>query len=142
MAKHGGHREGAGRRKGTPNVKTAEVLANALQDGLTPVEYMLNTMRDENADQKERQWAAEKAAPYCHPRPAPVQRTIEIDLPDISTIEGIKDAISKIAREAALGTIAPAEAQSLVAVVETQRKTIDTQEIVERIERLEAAAKR
>jgi hypothetical protein len=45
MAKHGGHREGAGRRKGTPNVKTAEVLANALQDGLTPVEYMLVLMR-------------------------------------------------------------------------------------------------
>jgi hypothetical protein len=34
------------------------------------------------------------------------------------------------------------EAQALVAVVEAQRKTIDTHEIVERVERLEAAAKR
>jgi hypothetical protein len=138
MAKQGGPRQGAGRKPGTPNARTTEVLAKALEHGVTPVEYMLALMRNENADAKERAWAAEKAAPYVHPRPSPVPRTVEIDLPDISTIEGIKAAIAKITMETALGNIAPSEAQSLVAIIEAQRKTIETTEIVERIERLEA----
>lgn len=142
MAKQGGAREGAGRKPGTPNRKTSEVLARALEQGLTPVEYMLNTMRDDSADPKERQWAAEKAAPFVHPRPAPTPRTVEIDLPDISTVEDIKEAIEAALRAAATGQIAPTEAQSLIAIVEAQRKTIETLDILERIERLEAAQSR
>ena len=52
MAKQGGAREGAGRKPGSPNRKTAEVLAAALEEGVTPVEYMLAIMRDETADAK------------------------------------------------------------------------------------------
>jgi hypothetical protein len=138
MAKQGGARPGAGRKPGTPNIKTTEVIAKALEHGLTPVEYMLGLMRDEAADPKERQWAAEKAAPFIHPRPSPLPRTVTIDLPDISSVEEIKVAIEVITREAASGAIAPTEAQSLIAVVEAQRKTIETLDIIARIETLEA----
>jgi hypothetical protein len=139
MAKQGGARPGAGRKPGTPNIKTTEVLAKALEQGLTPVEYMLALMRDDAAESKDRQWAAEKAAPYVHPRPSPLPRAIEIGLPDISTVDGIKAAIATVTRETAMGNPAPSEAQSLVAVIEAQRKAIETIELVDRIERLEAA---
>ena len=137
MSGRGGTRHGAGRKPGTANAKSVEVAAKALEEGITPIEYMLSTMRDEDADPKERQWAAEKSAPFVHPRPAPSQRTIEIELPELDKVEGIKDAIQKVASEVALGNIAPSEAQSLVSIIEAQRKTIETVDIVERIENLE-----
>lgn len=138
MASLGGAREGAGRKRGTPNVKSAEVIAQALKHGITPVEFMLQTMRDESAELKERQWAAEKSAPFIHPRPAATPRTIELDLPSLSTVESIKEAIETVAQETALGNLSPSEAQSFVSIIEAQRKTIETIEIVERIERLES----
>jgi|GEM_PF-653695 len=137
MAKQGGARPGSGRKPGSPNRKSAEVLSAALEEGITPVEYMLGIMRDETKDAKDRAWAAEKAAPFVHPRPAPVPRTVEIDLPDISSTEGVKQAIAQIAKEVAAGKLAPAEAQSLVSIVNAQKDAITTGEILERLERLE-----
>lgn len=138
MARRGGLRSGSGRPKGSLSRRHAEVLAGAVSDGVTPVEYMLAIMRDRNADEKMRAWAAEKAAPFVHPRPAPTARPISIDLPDTTTAEGIAAAVSVITKAAASGEMSPAEAQSLVAVLEVQRKAIETGEILERIERLEA----
>jgi hypothetical protein len=53
MAKVGGARQGAGRKPGTLNRKTVELLHGAVSEGLTPIEYMLQIMRDEDADPKE-----------------------------------------------------------------------------------------
>lgn len=64
----GGTRLGAGRKKGSLNEKTREIAEAAAQDGVTPLEYMLNVLRDEKADDQTKRWAAEKAAPYVHPR--------------------------------------------------------------------------
>jgi hypothetical protein len=36
--------------------------------GLTPLDYMLQVLRDPEASPADRKWAAEKAAPYLHPR--------------------------------------------------------------------------
>ena len=139
MTGKGGARPGAGRKRGSVTRRSAEVLDAALSEGLTPVEYMLGIMRDEKADPKMRTWAAEKAAPFCHPRPSPVSRTIEIDLPDISSVEGVTAALAAITKEVGSGNLAPADAQPLVAIIEAQRKAIETGEILERIERLEEA---
>lgn len=35
---------------------------------LSPLDYMLQVLRDPDASPAERKWAAEKAAPYLHPR--------------------------------------------------------------------------
>lgn len=35
---------------------------------LLPLDYMLQVLRDPEASPAERKWAAEKAAPYLHPR--------------------------------------------------------------------------
>jgi hypothetical protein len=64
----GGKRVGAGRKPGVPNKKTAALMAEVEASGLTPLEYMLGVLRDEQQDTQRRDWAAEKAAPYLHAR--------------------------------------------------------------------------
>ena len=69
----GGKREGAGRPAGAPNVKTAETVAAIEASGLTPLDYMLSVLRDENRETAERMDAAKAAAPYVHPKLANVE---------------------------------------------------------------------
>lgn len=135
----GGARAGAGRPVGSVNRRSAEVASKALAEGLTPLEYMLGTLRDETLDPKERAWAAEKAAPYLHPRPAPMERTVELPLPDTSTVEGIDKALDAIIAAMGAGTLSPAEGNSFVSVIETRRKAIEANETLKRLEVLEAA---
>jgi hypothetical protein len=66
-----GERRG-GRRKGTPNKATAAKEAAIAASGLTPLDFMLNALRDEENDFATRFEAAKSAAPYCHPKRAPV----------------------------------------------------------------------
>jgi hypothetical protein len=70
---HGGRRSGSGRPKGARTQKRRpDPVELAAEHGLTPLDYLLNLMRDENALPERRDWAAEKAAQYCHPRLAMV----------------------------------------------------------------------
>lgn len=78
---HGGKREGAGRPKGATTRKTKEIAEKAVQDGLTPLEYMLSVLRDPEAEKAERAWAAEKAAPYIHPRLSTIQHGGDVENP-------------------------------------------------------------
>lgn len=73
MTGHGGKRSGSGRPKGALTKKTREVAEKAIEAGLTPLDYMLDVLRNEDADPKDRMWAAEKAAPYVHARLASVE---------------------------------------------------------------------
>lgn len=57
-----------GRKKGSANVKTREIADQAAQAGVTPLEYMLKVMADENSDTRRRDDMAKAAAPYMHPR--------------------------------------------------------------------------
>jgi hypothetical protein len=64
-----------GRSKGTPNRATAATAAAIAASGLTPLDYMLEVMRDESADLERRLEAARAAAPYVHSRLSSVQLT-------------------------------------------------------------------
>lgn len=74
----GGKRVGAGRKPGSKTKKTSEMAMKAAIEGVSPLEYMLNVMRQpipENADAlvkmqmvSQRFEAAKAAAPYVHPR--------------------------------------------------------------------------
>lgn len=64
----GGKREGAGRPAGAATKKTREIAEAAMAEGLTPLDYMLSVLRDTTQEQDKRMWAAEKAAPFIHPR--------------------------------------------------------------------------
>ncbi|WP_245488377.1 hypothetical protein [Mesorhizobium sp. Pch-S] len=74
----GGKREGAGRKAGAPNKRTAEITAKAEASGLMPLEFMLSVLRDEMETAENRRWAAEKAAPYLHARLANVEMNAKV----------------------------------------------------------------
>ena len=68
MAANGGVRPGAGRPKGVPNRKTKELQEKVQASGLTPLDYMLDILRDVGKDPLSRFEAAKAAAPYVHAR--------------------------------------------------------------------------
>ena len=68
---HGGRRQGAGRKKGQVAEKTAlrtKIATQALESGITPLDYMLSILRDEGQETSARFAAAKECAPYLHPR--------------------------------------------------------------------------
>lgn len=81
----GGARQGAGRKKGSTTTRTREIADRAMEDGITPLEFMLNVMRQEPHPELEpvdlmkatamRFEAAKAAAPYIHPRLAAIEHT-------------------------------------------------------------------
>lgn len=93
--KPGPRKPGAGRPPGTANVKTREIAEQALREGISPLEVMINTMRKlyraseagqivEGMDGKKltplglaimAADVASKAAPYCHPRLNAIEHT-------------------------------------------------------------------
>lgn len=64
-----------GRQKGTPNKALAAREAQLAASGLLPLDYMLGILRDESQSDDKRAWAAEKAAPYVHPKLASVEHS-------------------------------------------------------------------
>jgi hypothetical protein len=64
-----------GRKKGTANKVTSELKEAIAASGETPLDYMLQVMRDPDADPNRRDDMARAAAPYLHPRPASVQQS-------------------------------------------------------------------
>ena len=137
MAKTGGARAGAGRPKGSVSRRNLDAATKAMAEGISPVGYMLGIMRDNNADAKARAWAAEKVAPFVHARPAPMERTVTIDLPDTSTPAGIANALGAVIAAMGRGEISPHEGQSFISVIEARRRAIETGELLARIEALE-----
>lgn len=80
MAK-GGAREGAGRKPGSPNKRTAETIAKVEASGLMPLDYMLSVLRDEDAPREDRMEAAKNAAPYVHAKLSSVQHSGDAENP-------------------------------------------------------------
>ncbi len=72
---HGGKRKGAGRPKGAKSRMTEEAILKA-GEGMTPLEFMLQALRDEGNDFDTRMDAAKAAAPYVHARLASVDQTV------------------------------------------------------------------
>lgn len=84
----GGARAGAGRKPGSKTQLTKQALKRA-GEGITPLEYMLQILRDESEDKAQRFEAAKAAAPYVHPRLAQTEATVthKQDVTDLSTAE-------------------------------------------------------
>lgn len=64
----GGNRPGAGRKPGVPNKASVTRQKRVAEGGQTPLDYMLEVMRDGKADASRRDEMARAAAPYVHPR--------------------------------------------------------------------------
>lgn len=92
----GGARAGAGRKAGSPNKATAERQAEVAASGLTPLDYMLQVMRDEERMPDVRLDAAKAAAPYVHPKLASIDMNADLNLKADDTIAGL---LARIASE-------------------------------------------
>ncbi len=68
MGERGGKRPGAGRKRGSLGKTTVERQAAVDLSGLLPLEYMLQVLRDPEAPENRKDWAATQAAPYIHPK--------------------------------------------------------------------------
>lgn len=91
----GGFRAGAGRPKTSKNVKALPVAKDiktaARKSKLSPLDYMLTVMNDEEVDAGRRDRMAIAAAPFVHERPG-------------STPKGKKEAAAEAAQNAGAGT--------------------------------------
>lgn len=95
-AGRGGARKGAGRKAGGATKRTRQIADKAAEEGLTPLEYMLQVMRTEptgEMDMREmiqattlRFEAAKAAAPYMHPRLAAIEHTGADGAPMLPTV--------------------------------------------------------
>jgi hypothetical protein len=64
----GGKRINAGRRVGTQNLVSQNLRERILAEGISPLEFLLETMRDCKKPFDVRLDAAKSASPYLHPR--------------------------------------------------------------------------
>jgi hypothetical protein len=84
----GGRRPGAGRKAGSATKKTREIADKAVEDGITPLEFMLQIMRREPPDVEDprvlmdamamRFEAAKAAAPYMHAKLSSVEMNAKV----------------------------------------------------------------
>jgi len=65
-----------GRPKGSMNKKTVGMVV-AQREGISPLEFLLNVMDDEDLQLPQRIDAAKSAAPYCHARLAQIAMEVE-----------------------------------------------------------------
>ena len=79
---HGGKREGAGRPLGSKSKtlwKTMEDMASKYQH--SPLDYLLSVLNNPASSPDRKMYAAEKAAPYVHPKLANTTSKIGTDEP-------------------------------------------------------------
>jgi len=93
-----------GRKKGTPNKATAAKAAAIAASGLTPLDFMLDVMRNVENDLGVRLDAARCAAPYVHPKLSSVELAGKVGEPvrverPLLPME-VKAAVAKLLEEA------------------------------------------
>jgi hypothetical protein len=73
MSAHGGSRPGSGRKPGGANKIDQAAREAALSSGQSPLDYMLEVMRDTAEERAQRLDAAKAAAPYLHAKLSSVE---------------------------------------------------------------------
>ena len=134
-----GERRG-GRKAGAPNKATAEIRTLAREHGPDAIKELARLANEAQSEQA-RISACNTLLDRAYGR-SQASQLIEIELPDVSKIDGVTNALSAILRATATGQITPSEAHALSSVIETQRKAIETVELEERIKQLEQSAAR
>lgn len=76
---HGGARKGAGRKPGSRNLATRKAREMAEATGVTPLQFMLDRMRDAEAPIADRMDMAKAAAPYIHAKLSSVEAKVDVE---------------------------------------------------------------
>ena len=134
-----GERRG-GRKAGVPNKNTAEIRALAREHGPDAIKELARLTKGAQSEQA-RISACNALLDRAYGR-SQTSQLIEIELPDVSKIDGVTSALGAILRASATGQITPSEAQALSNVIETQRRAIESTEMERRIEKLEESSGR
>ena len=90
---HGGRRPGAGRKPGSLNRFSEALLAKASQSGTLPVEYLLETMRDQSLATWLRIDAAKAAAPCVHHKLSTI--SVDVTRPEVTHEEWLESVASQ-----------------------------------------------
>lgn len=77
----GGPRPNSGRKRGSLSKKTTEIAVRAMEQGISPLEFMLNVLRDKSQPFDARYAAAKDSAPYVHAKLAAVEHSGDKDNP-------------------------------------------------------------
>jgi hypothetical protein len=75
MSDHGGKRPKAGRPKGAVSKLHDKARKEAAKGGITPLDFMLSILRDEDNTTEDRFEAAKAAAPYMHAKLSTIDAT-------------------------------------------------------------------
>jgi hypothetical protein len=72
-------------------------------------------------------------------RIAPIRKgaVVQLDLPEVTTSKGVAAALAALVHAMASGDVTPDEASTIGSVLEIRRRAIETQEIDERLKKLE-----
>lgn len=100
----GGARKGAGRKPGASTKLNQAAREKALAAGISPLDYMLQLLRNEDLPRPDRFEAAKAAAPYVHARLAAVEHSGKIDVRNASEVTD--DELANIAAGSSEGTTA------------------------------------
>lgn len=85
--KHGGAREGAGRKPGAIRKATAAAQAKAAEGGILPLDFMLERMRNPEAPIADRMDMAKAAAPYVHAKLSSIEAKVDAHIEGLVGVE-------------------------------------------------------
>ena len=77
---HGGRRAGSGRKKSGTNRLDTKARHQAMESGISPLDYMLSIMRNPDSTAAQKMEAAKAAAPYVHARLAHIERKEDVSV--------------------------------------------------------------
>jgi hypothetical protein len=89
-------------------LESKKIIEEALKSGISPLQYMLNIMRDKKADKARRDDMAKAAAPYLHPRLQAIEHSGTINNSAADPHELDDTELEVIARAGRSGAVAAA----------------------------------
>ena len=98
----GGARKGAGRKPGASTKLNQAARERALATGISPLDYMLKLLRDDDLPRSDRFEAAKAAAPYVHARLAAVEHSGSVGIKRATEVSD--DELANIAAGSSEGT--------------------------------------
>jgi hypothetical protein len=95
----GGARPGAGRKAGGVNRVTKEAIEQAKSGGILPLDFLLQIMRDEGADEVKRIDCAKAAAQYIHPKLSAIEADLNATVKTMPADDLSDDELAAIVKK-------------------------------------------
>ena len=129
------NKRGRGRPKGSRNKST--LIFDAI--GHEGIEDVIRMVKEE-AHEKRSLRAANMLLARAWPRVRARAQAVEVDLPPVESAEGIVQAHAALIAAVAAGEVTPEEATTLAALLDSQRRALETYDLAKQIQALKAAA--